>query len=130
MARCQKIRRKNRRVCVGDLDTLIVIQNRNLSAPEFSAVDFNEDFDGDLDVWAAINTVTGKTFFDGVSVDTQITHEILIQFEETVTASSWVLLDGTNRLDILNVEDLEERHEFMLLTCTDRGLAVNEASKA
>lgn len=129
MARCIKIRRKKRQVCIGDMQDEIIIQNRSIVAPEFGKTNFDENFTPNVTVWSAIETVTGKTFFDGVNTDTPITHIIYIFFDSTVTAESWIEFEG-RRIDILKVEDFEERHEFMLLTCVDRGLLTREAAKS
>lgn len=129
MSRCIRIKRKNRKVCLGDLDTLITLENRAIQAPDFDTVDFDEEFTPTNDpVWALLETVTGKTFFDGVSTEQDITDWIYIRFDETVTAETWVKLDNGSRLDILRVNNLDRRSEFMLLECTDRG--TKEASKA
>lgn len=128
MARCQKIKRKKRQVCVGDLNKEIVLQNRNIAEPLFGSPDFDENFTTIATVWAAVNTVSGKTYFDGVGTDINITHEIFIRYDATVTAESWVQFGG-RRIDILNTEDLDERGEFMKLVCNDRGLTAAEASK-
>lgn len=105
------------------------MQNRNLTAPAFQAVDFEEEFEDNGDAYAAIDTVTGKTFFDGVNTDSPVTHEIYIVFDTTVTAQSWVEFDS-RRIDILKVENFEERNEFMLLTCVERGLISRAGSRA
>ena len=130
---CQKIKRKHRKVAIGDLSELITLQNRNIVEPLFGEPDFDEEFSGDLEVWAAVTTVNGKTFFDNVGTEgglqSDISHELFIKYESTVTAETWVIL-GLNRLDILKVEDLDGRNEFMRLTCIDRGLIAQEATKA
>jgi len=123
-----KIRRKKRQVCIGDLDTEIVLQNRSIVPPVSGSSDFDENFTPNSTVWAAVNTVSGKTFFDGVGTETNITHEIFIRYDVTITAEVWVLLDS-RRFDILDVEDLDERNEFMKLLCVDRGSDSLLASK-
>lgn len=129
MSRCIRIKRKNRKVCLGDLDSLITLENRAIQAPDFDTVDFDEEFTSpNPPVSAMMQTVNGKTFFDGVSTETDITDWIYIRFDVTVTAETWVKLDDGSRLDILRVEDLDRRSEFMLLHCTDRGK--KEGSKA
>jgi len=128
MPRCVKLKRKKRQACIGDLDTEIILQDRDIASPLFGSPDFSEDFTDLNTVWAGIETVTGKTYFDGAGVETPITHSLLIRFDATVTAETWIEFDG-RRLDILAVQDLEERHEFLTLTCTDRGLISVEASK-
>lgn len=128
MPRCFRIKRKNRKVCIGDLNSLVTLENRDIQAPEFDTVDFAEEFTAPQAVSAMIETVRGKTVFDGVSTEQDVTHWIYIRFDATVTAETWVKLDDGRRLDILRVENLDERSDFMLLHCDDRG--AREASKA
>lgn len=127
---CKKIRRKSRSVCIGDMNTLIKLQNRNITPPLFGDPDFDEEFTDVAEVWAMVNTVSGKTVFDGVNTDINVTHEIYIYYDATVTAETWVELNG-KRLDIVpnGVENLEERDEFLKLTCTERGANTIEATK-
>lgn len=126
--RCQKIRRKKRQVCIGDLDKEVTLQNRDITSPLFGTPDFDETFTDIDTVWAGINTKSGKMFFDGVGTETLVTHEILIRYDAAVTTETWVEFDG-RRFDILEVQDLEDRHAFLILMCTDRGLVTAEASK-
>jgi len=123
MGRCQKIRKKKRQYCSGDLIDPINIQERSITPPS-SGTDFGIKFDADRVVMSAINTVSGQTFFDGVETDTPITHEIGFRFDDTVSAESWILLEDGRRLDILNLEDLDNRHQWMRAQCTDRGAKV------
>ena len=120
MPKCSKIRKKKRQICVGDLRDSITIQNRSITPP-LSGVDFTETFDGDRPIPAMVNTVSGKTFFDGVNTETPITHKVGFRYDETITAESWILLKDNRRLDILNLENLDERDEWMMATCVDRG---------
>lgn len=117
-----------RRVCVGDLSDRITIQRRSITEPVFGSADFGEDFDLNVSRWAKISTVRGRTFFSSAGTEQPVTHELTIRFDSAITAESWVLLEDGRRLDILSVEDIDEEHDFMVLTCTDRGSA--EASKA
>ena len=128
MPKCSKIRRKKRQVCVGDLDTEITLQNRAITPPVFGSVDFTETFTDDGTIFAMVNTIDGKTFFDGVNTETVITHEIYIRFDSTVTSETWVELN-IRRIDILRVENLDERSEYMKLTCVDRGQITNVATE-
>ena len=110
------------------MSTEIILQNRVLTEPVFGSVDFDEVFTASATVWATVNTVSGKTFFDGVNTDINITHEIFIRYDSTVTAETWVELNG-NRLDILRVEDFDGRNEYMKLICVDRGSISKNATK-
>jgi SPP1 family predicted phage head-tail adaptor len=114
---------------LGDLDNVITLENRAIQAPDFDTVDFDEEFTApNPPVPAMIQTVSGKTFFDGVSTEIDITHWIYINFDAAVTAETWVKFTDGRRLDILRVENLDERSQYQLLHCTDRG--DKEASKA
>lgn len=129
MPRCQPIQKKRRNVCIGDMEDEIILENRAIQAPDFDKVDFDEEFTApNPPVWSMIDTVQGKTFFDGVSTERDITHWVYINFDTTVTAETWVKLADGRRLDILKVENLDERSDYMLLHCEDRGAV--EASKA
>lgn len=128
MAICVRLSRKKRKPCIGDLDTEIVLQNRVIT-PLTTSVDFQETFSTNATVWAMINTTRGKTAFDSSNVERDISHEFTIRFVSNITAETWVLFDG-KRLDIVDVEDLEERHEWLVLRCAERGAttqAVNDA---
>jgi SPP1 family predicted phage head-tail adaptor len=129
MPECKKIKRPKRILCIGDLDSLIKLHTRAISAPAYGNVDFDEGFNDPPDTWAMVTTVKGKTFFDGAETETPITHEIGIRFDSTVTAETWITLNN-ERLDILNVEDLDGRQEWMWLQCTDRGDVAKDATKA
>lgn len=125
---CTPIHKKRRNICIGDMEDEITLEDRAITPPDFDSTDFDETFTTNATVWALIQTVEGKTFFDGVSTEENITHWIYINFDVTVTAETWILLSDSRRLDIIRVEDLDERNDFMLLHCTDRGAV--EASKA
>ena len=130
MAKCIKIRRKHRKVCIADLDTLGQVFDRNIVGPINSDVDFTENFSNSTDTWMLVNTVKGETFFDEINeIENTVTHHIYIAYEEGFTAEKWIDIE-TQRFDVLDVEDLDLRHEWQLLRCTNRGLATKEASDA
>ncbi len=108
----------------------VKLQSRDITEPAFGATDFDEQFEGASEVWAMVKTTAGKTFFNGVSADIVISHEIYIRHDHTVTSETWVELKDGRRLDVVNVEDLEDRNEFMRLLCTERGDKTKEATRA
>lgn len=128
MSKCVRIKKKKRKICIGDLRDLITLQNRSIQPPEFGEVDYVENFNDTGTVFSLINTVSGTTYFDGVNTETPITHEIYIRFDPTVTAETWVEFDG-KRIDILSVEHLDERKEWLKLICNDRGLTNKQATQ-
>jgi head-tail adaptor len=128
MARCSRIRKKKRQYCSGDLVDEITIQNRDITAP-LAGTDFTETFSGDLVIMSAINTVSGKTYFDGVNTETNITHEIGFRYDNTITSESWIVFGG-RRFDILKLENLDERSKWMQAHCVETGLVSKPASQA
>jgi SPP1 family predicted phage head-tail adaptor len=120
MPRCQKIRRSKRQVCVGDLDTEVILQDRAIKGITTSNVNFDETFADAATVWAMIETVAGATVFDSTNTEVALTHRIYIRFDATVTAETWVEIDN-DKYDIVTVEDLDRRSEFMRLNCVIRG---------
>lgn len=132
MPACTSIRKKKRRVCVGDMKDVITLNDRNITPPLFNTVDFDESFTPqdsvNPDSLALVETVSGRTYFDGANTETPITHVIYMPYNPIVTAEAWITFDG-RRIDILTVEDLDERHEFLKLTCNDQGLTSREATK-
>lgn len=127
MPQCIKLKKKKQQYCIGDMRDEIVIQNRAITAPQ-TGVDFSETFTNTITVLSAINTVSGKTYFDDVGTETNITHTIGLRFVEGVTAESWVLFDE-RRLDVLTVDNLDERGQWMRLQCVDRGESAKAASE-
>lgn len=114
--------RPHRKPSVGDLDQEITLQNRKLMEPVFGQTSFGEDFSAKSVVFAGIKTVVGRTVFTGVDTgDVPVSHEVTIRFDECVTDQTWILTDAGLRLDILLVEDWEERHEYQFLTCRATG---------
>jgi SPP1 family predicted phage head-tail adaptor len=127
----ERIARPQRKVCLGDLRDKIIIKTRDLEAPVFGETTFTENFDRRMwEVWASIKTATGKVLFNGVNTDVVMTHEIIIRWHEDVTASNWVELKDGRLLDIISVENLEERNEFLKLACREQGLKSLPANQA
>lgn len=124
------IGRRGRRICIGDLTARIELQERAITEPTFAAeAEFTEKFSECRGKWAKIETVAGRTIFNGTTGrDVAITHQIFIRFDCSVTTETWVKLEDDRRLDIVLVEDLDEGGEFMKLICTDKGAAVKAAS--
>ena len=127
------LHRTRRKIALGDLRDRVRVQVRSLTPPVAGVTNFTEDFnekDG-IEVWAKVATVSGRTFFDGVnSVDISVSHEITIRFRSDIEAQNWLeLLNGT-KLKIVNVENFEQRDEYLRLLCTERGHKTLGAAQA
>lgn len=131
MPRCIPLRRKKRQPCIGDMDNEITLQARAIKPP-LSGVDASEQFtdaaSGDV-IYALIETRSGETVFDDTNTERDVTHRFIIPFVDGITAETWISFNG-DRFDILGVEDLEERHEYLLLRASNRGLDSNRANDA
>lgn len=129
MPRCVNAKRRKKQVCTGDLDTLITLQSRNITPPT-SGVDATETFaDTNADIWSMMETGKGSVFFDDTNIERTITHEFSIVYIAGLTAESWVLFES-RYFDILMIEDYDERHEYQLLRCNERGTTSNQANEA
>ena len=134
MSVCVKIRGKKRQLCAGDLDRLIKLQERTITPPdEDDDTDYGLDFEDLLqdDVFAMVVTrPNGTTFFDTVTnLDVIVDIEFYIRFLEGITAQTWIEFEDT-RYSILNAEDLDKRHEWLKLTCNERGDKANAVNAA
>ena len=126
MSVCVKINGKKRTLCAGALDRVITLENRAITVTP-NNVDFVETFSAPVEVAAAIETSRGSTLFDGVNVEQVITHKFYIRYDSSVTAETWILFES-KRYDIVDVENLEERSQWMLLRCNQKGLSAKAAT--
>jgi SPP1 family predicted phage head-tail adaptor len=119
---CKKIKAARRQVCIGSLDTQIILKKRSITAPAQDSVDYTETFTEDATVWANIKTSDrGEIIFDGNNRAKIVTHLFYIRFLEGVTAQTWIELENIN-YDILNTTDLDEKHEWLFLKAAKRGI--------
>jgi SPP1 family predicted phage head-tail adaptor len=109
-------------VDAGSLNCRIVINLRQINAPTYSDVNFNETFTKRIDIWAMIETLkTGITIFDATNTERVITHRIYIRkpsFE--ITAENWVEYRGVYYY-IHSVEEMGMENRFLCLLTNLRG---------
>lgn len=125
---CKTIRRPLRKLCSGDLINIITLYNRDIGA-DIDSVDFEENLSGAIQVPASISTKRGVTVFDGTNTERVVTHWFGIRYISDLTQEKWLQYDG-RFFDIFDVEDLDERHQWMILMCAEAGddqLIVNRA---
>lgn len=135
MAKCKKIVRTDKRVCVGSLNRKIELLTRSLAAPKLGVTGFEEEFTLFKSVWSMIQTSRGSVIFDDSNIERELTHKIYIRYIEDLTAEIWVRLPSItegkdNLLDVLRIENLEEENRFLLLSCTIRGDDTKKANEA
>jgi head-tail adaptor len=131
--RGEKISGKRRKVNIGDMFSVIAIQNRNIkpsSTDHEYYLDFTEkDTNGGAvsvangETWANIETVEGVTVFDSTGVEQAISHIFRIRYLP-ITTEQWVLWEG-NRYNIVTIENYDQRSEFLRLNCIFKGTITN-----
>lgn len=121
MTECHKLSGLKRGICIGALDRLITLKSRDIQAPGGDSVDYSEDFVSLVDVWAKVGTLAkGPVFVDGTNIARQATHVFGIRYFDNINSETWVELAGVN-YDVLNIENLEERDEWLFLYAMKRG---------
>jgi len=120
MPKCQQVRRKNRNVCIGDMRDKIILQSRTITPPSAGGSDMTEAFVTTKTVWALVETRQGVEIFDNSNLVGIATHYFYIRYSVGVTAETWIQFKS-KYYDILDIQNLEERDEFMLLRCNERG---------
>ena len=129
MPKCISIKKPSREVCIGDMRDKVVLQVRTITPPSAGGTDFTEVFTADKTVWAMVKTKEGKEIFDGTNLKGVVTHYVYIRYIANTTFESWVKFNS-KYYDIIDVQDLDERHEFLLLRCSERGTTSNLANFA
>jgi len=120
MPSCVSIRKKKQVVCTGDMKDLITLQNRAIQGVTTADVDFTENFTEAAVVWSMIETVQGVTVFDTSNTEIVITHKFYVRYDPAVTSETWVEFDD-RKFDIVTVTNLDERKDYLLLMCRERG---------
>lgn len=126
------VSRRNRRIYnIGDLNKKIKIQARAVySSFQSGGHSQGANFTTIANPWASVETTRGRQQFDGVELKTAYTHKIVIRYRKDFDQTNWVEFNK-ERYDIVDVEDLDERHEFLLLKCklTGNSDASHDATK-
>ena len=120
MAKCYKIYRTIKRVCIGSLNKKIIINTRSIANKQGQYIDFTEKFGDPITVSAMIETVSGITVFDEVNQEHTVSHIFYIRHIENFTSEKWIEYDG-RYFNILNVDRLNEENRFLKLMCEERG---------
>jgi len=137
MAVNAKILGRRRLIAAGDLRERVTVQLRTLSAPAADGVDAQLTLQDAKTVWAMVVTDGGSEFFDGTNLTHAWTHKFFVRYipgtvfprSGRMSAQERVTYKG-RIFQVVDVENLEERDEFLLLKAVERGaadVAVNAA---
>jgi head-tail adaptor len=120
MKQCSPIANKRRGVCSGNLTEYIKIFFPTLTAPD-AGVDFSKPKTTIIETWAMIATTRGSELFDGSSLTNAYTHIFYIRNPGvSITSECWIEHNSLN-FKIVDIENMEERGEFLTLRCSRKG---------
>lgn len=133
MSNCQRIQRKDTKVCIGSLNRKISIQSRNIEPPPMSGEDdasvaYGLEFVEQFSVWAMIENVVGESIFDGVSTTETTTTNFYIRYIEGITQEQWILYNN-KRYNIKLVKNIDENFKYLLLQTEVTGDVSKESAK-
>lgn len=130
MAGCNKIHSSSRSVCIGNMDRLIALQSRTLTAPTGGDSDYEETMVTIASVYALVETPGSDTQFGTISIPGStnfFSHVFYIRYRTDVTNETFVLMNGVY-YDILHITNLEETDRFLKLDCVRSGPSTAPAS--
>lgn len=123
-------RRQRRITAIGDLNSKIKLLDRDIKSP-FEMGKSTEGYTSQLVgfVWAKVETLDGLIDINGVENPRVFTHEFTIRYRPNISQLKWIEYKN-QRYDILRADNLDERDEFILLSCARTGTndSKNEAS--
>lgn len=72
--------------------------------------------------WAEVIPLTGRAFYQAKMMQEETTHDIVIRYNKKLNdiKSSLISIDyNDRRLDVDYIIDIDEKHKFMKLRCTE-----------
>lgn len=129
MANVTRLTRPRRKYNIGQMSERVVIQERGLNATAPGDFVADLEFGKGIETWASLKTYAASEFFDGVNVVRKATHKYGIRYRPGVTAEMFLTHKGVI-YDIIDVENFEERNEFLILSCNVRGSKRYETNEA
>lgn len=119
-----------RRCILGDMRHRIELQVRDIQGiSNINDVSYTEKFTTTFTRWSALYTVKGEEIFDGVNLTKLDTHHFIIRRIIGLTEEKWVKYQG-RLYDIIDIDDYDERHLFMLIRTRLRGISTLQANQA
>jgi SPP1 family predicted phage head-tail adaptor len=127
----KKVRVPHRKGVIGDMRHPIVIIDPRIQAPQLADdFDYKVNKDQQIVVWGSIDTKAGQAVFDGAETTETYTDIITIRYSHTRKITKEFNLRVYSEVyDIIDVEDYENRHEFLKLKCRLIGREANVTGK-
>ena len=76
-------------------------------------------------VWASVEPLSGKEYFNAQQVNSEITTRITIRYIELLSPQ-WVVQLGKRTFNILSVINFEERNIYLQLLCSEKVGIIND----
>jgi SPP1 family predicted phage head-tail adaptor len=129
MAKCVKINKPKRVVCIGSMTHLITLQTRAIAPTPLQEPTYNINFSNLINAWAALETTNGGVMFDETGTENIATHIFLIRYipNLALTSENWILYNN-EYYDILRSQNLDEDKRFIKINCRKRGNYVKEVN--
>ncbi len=70
-------------------------------------------------VWASVEPLSGKEYFNAQQVNSEISNKIIIRYINDLS-SQWVVQFGDRIFNILSVINFEERNIYLQLLCSEK----------
>ncbi|HFK1431591.1 TPA: phage head closure protein [Bacillus cereus] len=96
----------------------IILQKKSLNYETDEEGNPLEPWQDTVKVWAAVNPLRGREFWQAASVNAENTIRVEIRYRKGITSDMRILY-GERILEITNVIDVEEKHKEMHLMCKE-----------
>lgn len=106
-----------RPMAIGKLRHRITLQTPTLTQDSLGVV--SETWSDTATVYAQIEAISGREFFDAARVNAEVTHRVRIRHRPGIVPAMRVLA-GDRTLDIHSVLDVDGRKRELTLMCVER----------
>jgi len=122
-------RRPLKKISIGDMNQRVSLFCRSIKGAAYNKASLSESYSKIADVWSKVESIgSGFQEFAGIDISQAATHIFVIRFRDDVTTETVIQFDGSN-YEILNKDDPESRHEYLILTSRLKGKKELEASR-
>lgn len=101
---------------IGDLRHKVTIQTKSVTRG--TAGQEVETWADTATKWASIEPLTGREYWQAQQINAEMTSKITIRYYFGLTTTNRIKF-GTRCFDILSVQNIKERNEFMVLMCKE-----------
>ncbi|SHF16394.1 phage head closure protein [Caloramator proteoclasticus] len=101
---------------INDLRHRITLQKLEMVQDSYGQA--TENWVDVVTVWAAVNPISGREFFQAETINSEVTHKILIRYRKGVEPSMRVKFKD-RIFTILSVINFQEKNEALQLMCKE-----------